>query len=279
MQTLAFKLGILALILTISSRSVSQCISSESNVFSFQLNDRDYELVREVLSWQDAAACAVERGGKLAEIVSAGQQDLVFAELLNNAGIDPQNTIAPDGGGASYVWLGGNDLAEEGKWIWDGDNDGSGDQFWQGAVNGNPVNNHYVNWGIEPDNFSNQDALGLAYTNWPLGVAGQWNDIKASNQLYFLIEYPGEPSQLLYPQSELSFQLYPNPCNGRFKIKRNDQDSQILGKLEIFDLQGIKVRVFDFPDPGHFLDISDLTNGFYRVILPDNSSAILAKTD
>lgn len=116
-------------------------------------------------------------------------QYLIF-NALNNASITNSNTVAPDGGGAAYVWIGGNDLTTEGNWVWDGNNDGKGIQFWLGDTSGNPVNNLYNNWGKEPDNYLNsQDALGLALTNWPLGSAGQWNDIDDSNKLYFVIEF------------------------------------------------------------------------------------------
>ena len=110
---------------------------------------------------------------------------------MSNANIEVDNTVAPDGGGGSYVWLGGNDLAEEGTWIWDGDNDGNGTQFWQGAADGAPVGGLYNNWGNEPDDWNGQDALGLSLNGWPLGVAGEWNDVDETNSLYFVIEYTG----------------------------------------------------------------------------------------
>jgi len=39
-------------------------------------------------------------------------------------------------GGASYLWLGGNDLGVEGNWVWIGDNDDTFVKFWQGTVSG-----------------------------------------------------------------------------------------------------------------------------------------------
>lgn len=170
----------------------SQC-ASNTNIYTFVYNGKTYEIVKENLDWVSAASCAASRGGSLIEVNSLAEQNSLYSQLINNSGIISSNTTAPDGGGAAYVWLGGNDLATEGNWIWDGDNSGSGPQFWMGTNTGMPVGGLYNNFSsFEPDNFgtSGQDGLGLAITNWPLGVSGQWNDINENNQLYYVIEYP-----------------------------------------------------------------------------------------
>ena len=172
----------------LSNISYAQDCADSSNIYSFIYKGNKYEIVKENKTWIDAAGCAVERGGILAEIDSQGEQDTLYSHL-QNADIVISNTVASDGGGASYVWIGGNDIAEEGKWIWDSNNDGVGRQFWQGVSFGNPVGDLYNNWGNEPDNWTNQDGLGLAITNWPLGNAGQWNDVYHTNKLYYIIEY------------------------------------------------------------------------------------------
>ncbi len=163
-------------------------VNVTSSIVTFTYDGKNYEIVQEKMEWIDAAAFAVARGGRLAEINDANEQRAIFSEL-NNASINETRTTAPDGGGASYVWIGGNDLAVEGNWIWDGDNDQVGEQFWMGLQNGSVVNDLYNNWGNEPDDFgSGQDGLGLAITDWPLGVAGQWNDVNNTNRLFFVIE-------------------------------------------------------------------------------------------
>ncbi len=174
--------------------TVEPCASSD-NIYGFTYNGTNYEVVRENKTWEDAAACAAERGGFLAEINDADENAALFNELTNNASITNSNTTAADGGGASYVWIGGNDIATESAWIWDGNNDGATARFWQGAADGNPVDGLYNNWGNEPDDFGEgQDALGLALTEWPLGSgalgsAAQWNDVSHTNELYYIIEY------------------------------------------------------------------------------------------
>ena len=182
-------LTLVMVLFTIPSIFIAQC-TSESNIYSFVYNGKTYEVVKENKNWVDAATCAVKRGGYLAEINSLEEQNKIFSQLNIKAGINTKQTVSVDGGSASYLWLGGNDLAEEGKWILDGNNDGSGPQFWQGLSNGSAVGGLYNNWGHEPDNWNDiQDALAIAITEWPLGSgalgkASQWNDLDKANLLY-----------------------------------------------------------------------------------------------
>ncbi len=170
-----------------------ECVSADQ-IYAFTYDGKNYELIKLNRNWSLAAACAVERGGYLAEINSGAENGALLNEIIQNAAIDPDNTTANDGGMAAYVWIGGIDTNVEGSWYWDGDNDGTGVHFWEGDVSGTAIDNLFTNWGNEPDNFEDQDALGLAITQWPintgsLGNTGQWNDIKTSNQLYYLIEF------------------------------------------------------------------------------------------
>ena len=169
--------------------AVDYIVSVESTIVEFSYDGKDYEIVKENKTWVASAAFASERGGFLAEINDLAEQNAVF-NALGSASIIASNTVAPDGGDASYVWIGGNDITTEGNWFWDGNNDGTGNQFWMGTLSGTPINSLYNNWGDEPDDFgTGQDGLGLALTNWPFGVAGQWNDLAQNNELYFLIEF------------------------------------------------------------------------------------------
>ena len=190
---------LLLLLWLLPSALPAQCANS-ANIHSFVHDNKTYEVVKENLSWSDAAACAVQRGGKLAEIDSPAEQSAIYLQLSAYAGITITSTRPLDGGGAGYVWLGGTDRVTEGTWIWDGENSGSGTQFWQGlsaGKGGYATNSLYTNWGNEPDNYGagpthpGQDALAIALSNWPLGMAGQWNDVSESNQLYYIVEHPG----------------------------------------------------------------------------------------
>ena len=167
---------------------VEKCVSEE-NIIPFQFAGRKYELVQELKNWRGASTCAVERGGYLVEINDATEQGNIY-NFVRNKIVDLSLIVAPDGGNGSYVWLGANDIKTEGNWIWDGDNDGMGTQFWEGKSNGDVIGGLYNNWGSEPDDALGQDALGLGMTDWLKGAAGEWNDIRATNKLYFVIEYP-----------------------------------------------------------------------------------------
>ena len=241
--------------------------ADEENIFTFTYNGMDYEVIKENKTWVDAASCAVERGGYLARINSAEEQIAVYAGVYS-AGIDNSNTIAPDGGGASYVWLGGNDLAEEGAWYWDGDNNGVGDQFWQGDASGSPVNDLYSNWGTEPDNYSNQDALGLALTEWPLGSgylgsASQWNDVDHTNALYFVVEFESvgitENSN-----SFIKVNIYPNPISDVLFV----QTKGVVQKITIVNVVGSTrfMEEYDTDFSGE-LQINNLDSGVYFLTL------------
>lgn len=260
-------------IVILSSISNAQYCADSSNIYTFVYSGNKYEIVKENKNWIDAAICAVERGGKLAEIDSQEEQDTLYYHLMN-AGIVASNTVAPDGGGASYIWIGGNDIAVEGEWIWDGNNDGVGRQFWQGTSSGNPVGGLYYNWGNEPDNWNNQDGLGLAITNWPLGNSGQWNDIRHTNNLYYLIEYDNSTGlsqnnlNQTNPTEYILFQNYPNPFNPKTTITFTlPKDSKV--SLSLFDILGLEVAtIIDNEEKANavhnvLFDASNLTSGIY----------------
>ena len=103
------------------------------NSINFSIDGIDYQLILETKTWVEAAEVAYSNGGILAEINSQEEQDSIFYHL-NNADINLSATRAPDGGNASYIWIGGNDLDSEGIWVWDGANDEIKTQFWKGQL-------------------------------------------------------------------------------------------------------------------------------------------------
>lgn len=251
---------ILTLLLIFQNSIYAQCPPTNDNIYTFLLGGiTKYEIVKENLTWKEAANCAVSRGGKLVEINSKGEQDSINL-FLKKANIIASNTTAPDGGGASYLWIGGNDLKSEGIWIWDGANTGAGKQFWLGTSNGFPINGLYSNWGNEPDDFmGQQDALALAITDWPLGVAGQWNDINELNKLYYIIEYPQKSS--IEDTNINEFTLFPNPTNNQINVCINL--TYIGTKYYIYDLLGIEVLSGEIKSEQVNIDISKLSLGNY----------------
>ena len=177
--------------------------------FSFLHDGHSYLVVEQGRTWQAAAANAASRqvagaSGYLATIESPAENAAIFSQLIANIpAAEFINTRAPDGGNGFFVWLAANDLAVEGNWIWDGDGDGAGQLFYQGRGNagGGPVGGLYHNWGTfnganwEPDNGAGglQDGGGIALANYPRGLASQWNDIRADNSLYYIVEFNAIP--------------------------------------------------------------------------------------
>lgn len=196
-------------------QTASECISDVTNILAFSSTQGgSYELVMEPSTWVNAAACAVTRGGYLAHIESAVEQDDIWSavsSLLALGRLDAAATTAPDGGDAAYVWIGATDRATEGTWLWDGDGDAAGTAFWTGegyypaAGDGMAVVGRYSNWGgtlwypgelpNEPDDYQEQDAAAIGLSDWPVddmnpfGAASEWNDVSESNTLFYLIEY------------------------------------------------------------------------------------------
>lgn len=244
----------------------SQCFVNPNNVVAFNTGSSAYGVVKEAKTWAAAQACAVQFNGKLAIIDNQAEQDSIFA-ILNRSNITNSNTTAPDGGGAAYVWLGGNDLSTEGTWVWDNYSGGTG-QFWMGARSGSAVGGLYNNWGNEPDDFQNQDALGFALSSWPFGVAGQWNDVDAGNLLYFIVEYPTSTSvEEIFKMNTV--QVQPNPTENKIAInctncKKNKQ------LVRIFNIKGQLV----FDERISLLENIDVTNfktGSYFIQLEEEN--------
>ncbi len=251
-------LGLIIIVFLLGSKtSQSQCVRDTLNIFKFTDNQIDYEVIKENKTWAAAQACAVARGGQLVRIDSLEEQDSIFANL-NRAGIVTANTIAPDGGGAAYVWLAGNDTLTEGDWVWDNPI-GLNAQFWLGARSGSAVGNLYNNWGNEPDDFQGQDALGIALTAWPFGVAGEWNDVDENDTLYYIIEYPRSTGIRDEITKEQGFTIYPNPAQDILKLKCQCKFNEAVN-YQVIDVKGAVVLSGSYISE---IKIGQLNKGMY----------------
>ena len=113
--------------------------------------------------WADAATDALGRGGYLATITSAAENEFVF-------------TVT--GGQGRLAWLGGSDEGSEGNWTW---------RF--GPEAGQPFS--YLNWPVgEPNNVGGEHSLQLGW--YPDGL---WNDTKdGNNRNGHVVEWDSRPA-------------------------------------------------------------------------------------
>lgn len=176
-------------------------VASAALLERFEYGGHTYDIYSDARTW--AVAQTTVQGldvagssGYLWNVNSLAENAYVFSKIQAHGA--SFTALAPDGGGARYLWLGASDAVVEGTWRWTADNV----NFWTGqgaggANNGVAVGGLYNNWGgtsfggaLEPDDYlNNQDAAAMALDDWPLGVAGEWNDIAATNTMPYVVEY------------------------------------------------------------------------------------------
>lgn len=264
---------------------------SQSSCFTvstaFNYNSHSYRIVKENKTWANAASCAVSDGGYLVEINDASEQAAVYNGILA-AGVSSVYTSVGDGGGIAYVWIGATDKQTEGTWLWDGNNDNAGINFWNGqgqagAGTGVAIGGNYNNWGKangtgaiqEPDDYSsNQDAAAIALAGWPsgtnmLGAAGQWNDININNSVFFVIEYN---STLNVPKSTTPERLSvtQNSVNNTLVILSTESDFF----ASIISLEGKEEFSSHSNSSQLILDLSKYSSGIYLFKYSDNTGLI-----
>jgi hypothetical protein len=79
------------------------------------------------------------------------------------------------------TWFGANDIANEGKWFWDGN---GGTQFWNGDQNGQPVKSAFSAWAPwSPNNTNNSEDCAVLNA----GTAS-WSDRSCTIKFAYLCE-------------------------------------------------------------------------------------------
>ena len=284
--------SVVFLIAIVSVSGAQQPCADSLNIYTFKYQGRTYEIVKEMQNWTDAAACAVERGGFLVQINSQEEQDTIWYHITTGAAIPDNYTTVLDGGGVAYIWIGANDMAVEGTWIWDGNNDGTGDNFWtgQGAAGtggGSAVGGAFVNWGgkssgtiKEPDNYNNmQDAGAIALRGWPggtgaMGIAGEWNDISDANSIYFIIEYDENSGVKSVTTSE-NFKVYPQPASDNLYV-RSPSNEVLIYTVSIHTIDGKTVLLSEGNNEARLsLNVSDIVPGIYILSVKMSDKSIL----
>ncbi|MDR6967834.1 hypothetical protein J2X31_001848 [Flavobacterium arsenatis] len=253
---------VMTAIFGLENKAVAQCAEG----YVFEYNGKSYEIVSQKKTWVEAAACAVAKGGYLAEINNASEQQAIFSEILS-LNLNTANTHASDGFG-SYVWLGGNDIASEGNWVWNGNNDAVTIPFWTGTASGTLTPGQYSNWGLEPDNWlgagpAGQDALGMAIINWPNGNAGQWNDVSSTNQLYYVVEYSSSLGVEDVDKNK-KISVFPNPVHENIFIQNHT--GLKAERIVFINSIGQELKAFSNTDANaENYDVSNFQSGIYFV--------------
>lgn len=165
--------------------------------------------------------------GQLATIDSA-DEDAFLGSLAAAAGKD--------------LWLGGSDATSEGVWRWQEAGVDS-DQFWQGDVSGNSVNNAYVDWEpLKPDN-SGGDQHYLA-----IRADGTWNDkANSDSNVGYIVEWDADA--VLDATEGLTYSIATQTVDGAFAIDADSGEITVAnGSLLDFESvasHSVSVRVTD----------------------------------
>lgn len=128
------------------------------------VNGHYYKIIGPPMTWAVGRSHAADMGGYLTTINSAAENTWLI------------ETFRPV---TSTAFIGANDIAAEGVWVWDQ----TGENFWNGAASGTVVPGFYANWNTgEPNDSSGEDVATLL-----LGT-GLWNDLNVAREHYCIIE-------------------------------------------------------------------------------------------
>lgn len=124
-------------------------------------------------------------------------------------------------------WIGASDAQTENTWVWVTGPE-AGTVFWQGAVNGNPVNGEFSFWNTgEPNNFGSVGEDYAHVTDPSVGLLGSWNDLPIGGDpdvngpfhpKGYLVEFgglPGDPEINLSAATILNTPRIENPQNAQ----------------------------------------------------------------
>ena len=169
-------------------------------------------------SWVDANTFAKQIGGHLVKVDTPEENSDVYSHVLSylKSPHDPLS-VANDGGGSTYVWLGGTADLTKKTWSWSYDKtpiDTTSTLWGSGAS--------HLNGKAEPDYSTSggqtQNSLALGMENWPTGSdtgkgygdAGHWNDVFGTDKLYFVVEVESvnnqAPKSSIHQQASLFVQ-------------------------------------------------------------------------
>lgn len=170
-----------------SSGAATITISAAVNPADLHFNPSNghyYEFISTPRTWNDARNAATARSfagmpGYLATVTSAAE-----------------NAFITEKTGGTAAWLGGTDVAQEGRWVW-ADGPEAGQVFWTSACGAGfrgtcVATDGYNNFNSgEPNNYKgNEDGLQIL-----AGASGRWNDLPhtSTSSLPMVVEYSPVP--------------------------------------------------------------------------------------
>ena len=135
-----------------------------------------FELIQGSYTYDQAKQVAADRSGWLATITSQDENDAAQAVA-----------------GGNNAWLGGSDLAEEDRWVWESqsNNPGSdnGANFWNGGPKGSS-DGYYTNWDrTQPDDDDGPSLFRNREQSLIMQGDGTWNDLNKDKTANALVEY------------------------------------------------------------------------------------------
>jgi glucose/arabinose dehydrogenase len=155
----------------------------------------EYSIDNVYSNWESARARAIQRGGELVAIQSAAEQSFIETNLLNG----------------DYYFLGLNDLAEEGNFVW------SNQQLLT-----------YSNWQAnEPNDWQGEDLVLITPT-------GQWNDVPSSHLARAIQEYDWQRPNATVVAPSITL---PSTDPYRFTVRISDDVRLQYASLDNRDIQ------------------------------------------
>jgi hypothetical protein len=139
-----------------------QLVSPDTNCVQVDFNGSPYWFCGTPRTWSAARARCQSVGMDLVRIDDAAENQFVWEHASDD------------------WWLGANDLATEGTWVWSI----QGSQFWSGSANGTAVGGLYSNWkNDQPNDLGNEDCAQFT-------SGGKWRDDSCADTEPYVCEYP-----------------------------------------------------------------------------------------
>ena len=160
--------------------SVASALLSADIQGSQTYNSHTYAITSSAMTFAEAKAAAAELGGYLTTINTLEENTFLTSRFYGTYG--------------NAIWIGANDIAEEGTWLWDNGTTSGDDNLTDTICNApsgdcTPSNAKWADnttrkWnGGEPNDSGGEDCANITNAN------GFWNDLPCSSSLYGVIEF------------------------------------------------------------------------------------------